>query len=185
MVCSGNICRSPIAEQLLRARATGSGFSIQVGSAGTIAAEGEAMTGEAAQLSARYGGDPSGHTSRPLTAELVSAADLILTAARSHRAAVVSLVPRASRYTFTLNEFARLVRLQEAETPDEVMPLAELVPAVAAFRGFGLAQNPTDDDIEDPYRRSFDVYEAAAHDIDIAVGVVAERLIRLGAVENR
>src|SRR3954465_9921582 len=98
LVCSGNICRSPIAEQALRARADG---AVLFSSAGTIARDGSPMTEEAALLSRRLGGDPSGHLSRRLTRAMIQEAGLVLTAAREHRARVVEAFPRASGYTFT------------------------------------------------------------------------------------
>src|SRR6266516_3236405 len=81
VVCAGNVCRSPLAERLIRAR-----------------------------LAAALGGgaDPDGFRARAVSADLVAGADLVLTATREHRAAVVRLHPPAHRYTFTVREFGRL-----------------------------------------------------------------------------
>ncbi|TFC01334.1 MULTISPECIES: low molecular weight phosphatase family protein [Cryobacterium] len=116
VVCTGNICRSPLAEQLLTTRLTNSGIPVRVTSAGTYAMVGKGMPDEAAALSVRYGGDPRAHVSRQLTARLVADADLVVTADREHRGEVVSLHPRAARYAFTLNQLARLIDgLRDAE----------------------------------------------------------------------
>jgi len=175
-VCSGNLCRSAIAEQLLRARLNGQDFRII--SAGSVANPGQPMPEEAAEMSRRYGGAPDGHRAAPLTAAVVEQAQLVLGAAREHRAAAVSLLPRASRHAFTLTEFARLSRalLQDDELggPDRVagMTPAERVRAIAAFRGSVRPDAPDADDIEDPYRRPLAVYERSAEQVDAAVSDV-------------
>ena len=171
VVCSGNICRSPVAEQLLRDRLPTEG--VVVHSAGTIARPGMPMTDEAAALSRFYGGEPDHHEAARLTKALVEEADLVLTAERSHRADVVRLHPRASRVTFTLTQFARMVDsidpadLAKIRTPDE------LVAAAAARRGYVQASSPEADDIADPYRRAQSVYDAAGVSIDAAVTTIA------------
>ncbi|MGH1525400.1 low molecular weight phosphatase family protein [Leifsonia sp. L25] len=174
VVCSGNICRSPLAEQLLAARLKASGRPVRVSSAGTVAEQGFAMDATAAEISRRYGGDPSAHAARPLTEELIADSGLVLTATRQHRAAVVSLLPRASRYTFTLAEFARLSGGLAGTLPDGVVDAPSLVEAVAAERGHVLPpEDPSDDDIVDPYRQTPDVHEAVAARIDSLAGIVA------------
>ncbi|MDJ0351060.1 low molecular weight phosphatase family protein [Cryobacterium sp. PH29-G1] len=109
LVCTGNICRSPLAEQLLRARMEALGVRAEVSSAGTRAMVASAMTAEAAALSLQHGAPSTEHAARQLTEGLVRDADLVLTATRDHRREVVTLLPKATRYTFTLNQFARLL----------------------------------------------------------------------------
>lgn len=182
VVCTGNICRSPLAEQLLRARLAAAGIPAAVLSAGTQALVGHEMTPQAADLSVLHGGTPTGHGARQLTAELVSSADLVLTATREHRSEAVSLLPRASRYAYTLNQFARLVTsLGEPveETPTRSLvepadPLRALLAAVAASRGqTPPPAQPDDDDIVDPYRQSQEVYDLAGQAIDRATATIA------------
>ncbi|WP_327046217.1 sugar phosphate nucleotidyltransferase [Microbispora sp. NBC_01189] len=76
-VCTGNICRSAMAERITLA-ALGPGSPILVGSAGTRAAEGHPMSERSRVELLRLGGDPSGFAARPLTAEAVAGADLVL-----------------------------------------------------------------------------------------------------------
>ncbi|TAM70194.1 MAG: low molecular weight phosphatase family protein [Microbacteriaceae bacterium] len=174
-VCSGNICRSPIAQQLLRAQLADATTPFAVFSAGTIASAGHRMTDEAAAMSRRFGGRPDGHRSTPLSERLVTRAQLVLTATRAHRAAVASLVPRASRCVFTLNQFARLAAsadpasLTRLTAPDRLL-------AIAARRGFESPLTPEDDDIDDPYLRSLATYERVATEISTAVSVVVRAL---------
>lgn len=175
MVCSGNICRSPIAEQLLRARTAG--HSIVVSSAGVIADPGAPMTEEAARVSRRYGGEPDGHRARLLTRAHLGDADLVLTATRAHRGTVVQLVPRMSRRAFTLSEFARLVSAVPEHEWGSFEDAAALVDAVRALRGFvPPPDEPDDDDIEDPYRKPVEVYETVGARLHDEVGVIADGL---------
>lgn len=177
LVCSGNICRSPLAEQLLRARLADVAERVSIVSAGTIADDGVAMDAQAAQLSVQYGGEPQAHRSRLLTERQIRDADLVLTATRAHRAAVVSLVPRASRYTFTLPEFARLLQQLDNAELAQLHDLPALVEAAAAHRGFALpGAHPDADDIDDPYRQRADVYERVGAQIDEIVGSIATPL---------
>lgn len=171
VVCTGNICRSPVAEQLLRDRLPAE--NVVVHSAGTAARPGMVMTDEAVALSRRYGGEPDGHEATRLTRALVEEADLVLTAERSHRADVVRLHPRASRFTFTLTQFARMVESIDAEDLAKISTPAELVAAAAARRGYVQASTPEADDIADPYRRAQSVYDAAGVSIDAAVSTIA------------
>lgn len=197
-VCSGNICRSPLAEQLLRAR-TIDAFggdpalaSVQVmfSSAGTIAAAGQRMPQQAAELSVRHGGEPSLHRATELDASLVAAADLVIAMAQEHRGAVVRCFPRSNRYTFTLREFAALIRnLTQAAAgeqllrcgPDIAAQLRELVPAVAARRGqTSVLSTPESFDVVDPYRRSQETYELSGSQIVTAVDEIMGSLESLG-----
>jgi protein-tyrosine phosphatase len=107
VVCTGNVCRSPYIERRLRNELVGSG--IEVTSAGTRALVGHDLdAGTRAQLQDR-GVDAEDFTARELTAALVERADLVLAAAREHRAAVARLHPAALRHTFTLRDLADLL----------------------------------------------------------------------------
>lgn len=199
VVCTGNICRSPLAEQLLRARFAATGLDVTVRSAGTGAAAGTPMTPQAAELSMRYGGAPARHTATELTERLVADADLVLTATRDHRHAVAMLHPRAARYTYTIAQFARLLAAPSptepmstgrspfepvrAETDEGHDPLhrrlSALVDEVAASRGFAPPPaHPEADDIEDPYRQPQEVYDRVGATVDTAVAAIAAFLSR-------
>ena len=119
VVCTANICRSPAAETVLRGRLAQRGFDdtgVQVSSAGVAARPGAAACGLSTALVAGLL-DPDSpelvthrepHSARLLTAELVAASDLILTADRSHRNRVAELAPRARKRTFTVLQAARM-----------------------------------------------------------------------------
>jgi protein-tyrosine-phosphatase len=92
LVCTGNICRSPLAEALLARALQGRGVEgVAVTSAGTGAWDGAPASEGAYLVGLERGLDLSGHRARLLTRELVDQADLILTMARHHRARVDEL----------------------------------------------------------------------------------------------
>ena len=104
-VCTGNICRSPLAEALLRRDLKARGFpEIDVGSAGTGAWDGAPASEGAYLVGLERGLDLSAHRARLLTRELVESADLVLTMARHHRARVEELGGEGR--VFVLGEYA-------------------------------------------------------------------------------
>ncbi|MFJ2977304.1 low molecular weight phosphatase family protein [Curtobacterium sp. NPDC087082] len=176
-VCSGNICRSPLGAQVLTARLGPDEPAFVVESAGTIAQDGAPMDDAAAAQSVRLGGSPDGHRARYLTAVIAGSADLVLTAERSHRAAVVSLAPRTAKRAFTVKQFARVLDGLEPAELGGVSTPEELVALVARLRGtVPPLADPADDDVDDPYRRSTATHERVADEIAAALVVVADAL---------
>jgi protein-tyrosine phosphatase len=184
-VCTGNICRSPLAELYLRSELADLSH-VSVSSAGTMARDGQAMPDQAKTVARSAGLDPDKHEASFLRERDVSEADLVLVMAREHRRDVVSLYPRASRYTFTVREFARLaVGMTQEDLPGvTALPLTHVVDRlnaavvdVAARRG--LVEGPNaeiDDDVVDPYRLSDEVFRQSAQQlypaVDVVVGVL-------------
>ncbi len=96
-VCSGNTCRSPMAEAIARVLLAERGTDgVDLASAGTGAATGLPATLEAQQAVAALGGDLSGHRSQPLTQALVANADRIFVMTDRHRQAVLALAADAA-----------------------------------------------------------------------------------------
>jgi len=191
-VCTGNICRSPLAAQLLTTRLADLG--VTVASAGVRAREGMPMTPEAADLALDRGADPAlvaAHGARYLTPPHVRGADLVLAMARDHRREIVELDPSRMRSAFTAREFARLssdvsddeLRHAAASAADGRAGgrerFAAMLAVIAARRGLTLPPaSPEDDDVIDPYGRSAATYERSAEELEPGL-VAVERVVRL------
>ncbi|WP_308428560.1 arsenate reductase/protein-tyrosine-phosphatase family protein [Mycetocola manganoxydans] len=178
-MCSGNICRSPMAEQLLRA-GLNSYPGVSVGSAGTVGLVGEPMDARALDLATSFGvTDAATHVARELNEKQIREADVVFAMSREHRRAVVQLHPRASRYTFTIREFARIAaEITDADLTDAALlpgddvagRFAVAVDAAASLRGMVTPlQNADDDDVVDPYRRADEVYTLSGQQLVPAV----------------
>ncbi|RSL29659.1 low molecular weight protein arginine phosphatase [Salibacterium salarium] len=101
-VCTGNTCRSPLAEALLQAKGD---ENIEVQSAGVSARPGMLASKETvAVLKERE--IPLRHASRPLNKERMDWADIILTMTKSHHELAVQQFPEAADKIFTIKEFA-------------------------------------------------------------------------------
>jgi protein-tyrosine phosphatase len=183
MVCTGNICRSPVMERLTVARLAGhlapeDAKRFEISSGGTWALAGSEMSPEAAETLIDLGGDPSGFIARDLEPEMLEAADLVLTATREHRGLAVASLPRASSRTVTLREFARLLGpvtpsdiAGRAGSDDPVDRMRAISAAAFANRGLVPLGQPAADDIDDPYGRPRAAYLRAAEAIDAALAV--------------
>jgi protein-tyrosine-phosphatase len=115
-VCTGNICRSPLAEALLRRELAKRGADgITVSSAGTGAWEGAPASEGAYLVGLENGLDLSGHKARLLTRDIVRDAHVILTMSRHHRTRVQDL--GGEERVFLLGEFTGL-RGNSAEVSD-------------------------------------------------------------------
>ena len=86
-VCTGNTCRSPLAEAIAAREILRRGWSaVEVASAGTAAYPGGSASEGSLRAAARNGLDLSAHRSRPLSPELIAWADVVLTMSASHLA---------------------------------------------------------------------------------------------------
>jgi len=186
MVCTGNICRSPMAEVLLRSRLLG--VSTRVHSAGTRALVEHEMDRPMQRIASRHGAsadDITAHRARQLREPLADDADLVLAMSREHRTAAVELSPRLLRRAFTVREFARLSsslgddeirRAADAAGTEPRARLAAVVTLVSGQRGHAAPATATDDDVIDPYRRAPEVYEESAAQLVPAIDEVARVL---------
>lgn len=184
-VCTGNICRSPLAELLLWESINTP--AITTTSAGTQALVGHPMPALQQELATKLGVQaPEKHRAQQLTLQHVEIADLVLTMERQHRSEVVQLAPRALRRTFTLQELARIAEV----VPDEdllfdndenlVDRLKKLIEAAAMNRGIAVPfERPEDDDVVDPYKRSRQTYLQARDQVAAALGKIVAYLNRV------
>ncbi|MDQ0767854.1 protein-tyrosine phosphatase [Pseudarthrobacter defluvii] len=185
-VCTGNICRSPVAERLLQAgldQVVPGGF--HVSSAGTRALVGEPMQPISADIVRTFGGDPDGFAARQLTPRILRGVDLVLTMTSGHRGEVLQLDASLLKRTFTIRELARMLDVLDRRAADAPGQPAAVAPSAgggtnapdddsrlaanaglwrglparaAGVRHLSLPADPTDNDIVDPYRRAPEVY---------------------------
>jgi protein-tyrosine phosphatase len=191
VVCTGNICRSALAEHLGRAyldRELGERAGrIVLSSAGTGAVVGSGVHPDTALVLAGLGGDARSHVARQLTARMVLDADLTLTMTRAHRKAVLRIAPRALSRTFTLREAAALVRSLDGALDPPGDDLAErgraLVRDLAAARP--RRSSDAGDDVADPIGRSLELQQEAGDLVAGAILTVLGRLVALDASAAR
>src|SRR5436309_7460818 len=118
-VCTGNVCRSPMAEGIFCKAVQGRG-DFRVMSAGLGAMEGQPPSPYAVQAARELGIDISGLRSRMLTAGLVQQADFIFGMTHSHIDTVALLYPQAAEKTFLLREFDETLDLFEKDISDPI-----------------------------------------------------------------
>ncbi len=183
-VCTGNTCRSPMAEALLREQASRRGLTVAVRSAGVSTVDGLPISPNAIETLRRREIAHQG-SSRALTAEAVDWADLILTMTSGHKRDLLHVHPDAVDKTYTLKEFANadpgvLRNIEELEslysdmqmkgalgqqlTGDERRRLLELERRIPSF------------DIADPFGGSQSLYDSCSREIEDAIGKLLDKL---------
>jgi protein-tyrosine phosphatase len=135
-VCTGNTCRSPIAEKIFRKIIAEEGLSesIEIQSAGTFAYNGVTASSNALRV-LESKGITEPHTSQIVTPELMEWSTLILTMTRSHKASLLQAYPHMAEKIYTLKEYAN-------------------------------PESPTGIEISDPFGGSLEIYEECAREIE-------------------
>jgi protein-tyrosine-phosphatase len=173
-VCTGNQCRSPMAEALMRARLAERPSQIQVESAG-IVAPGLPPPAAAVDVMRSLGVDISAHRSRIVDATMLERSDLIVVMTRQHLVELASMELGRWDRIFTISE---LVRRGEAVGPrgqDE--PLANWIVRVqAGRRGPDLIALPLEEDIPDPMGNPKKSYRRVAEQLRGLTGRLADLL---------
>lgn len=102
-VCTGNTCRSPMAEGLMNQIAQKNDVPIAASSAGIFTENGIPVSQEAVEAAAEYGVDISSHQSQRLTQSLAEANDLILTMTAAHKQILLGI---GIDHVYTIKEYA-------------------------------------------------------------------------------
>jgi low molecular weight protein-tyrosine phosphatase len=177
-VCTGNICRSPMAELLMRAeldRHYAAADRVVLDGAGTYGGHaGQPINPPAAVALRGFGIDASEFRAQHLSKRALQAAGLVLCATHEHVQRVVTVMPEAAGRTFTLLDLAE-VAVRQAPGPSPAAGGAD--PAERLLTLCDLARtrrrSPSDDgDIADPYGLSQPVYDATARQIHRAVQAI-------------
>jgi protein-tyrosine-phosphatase len=103
-VCTGNTCRSPMAEGLLRDR-LGPDCGWDISSAGVYADDGWPASDHSVEALREKGVDISDLTSTSLTSTLIAEADLLVTMTQGHRQAILGVAPESEGKVFLLKSF--------------------------------------------------------------------------------
>lgn len=166
-VCTGNICRSPIAAAIL-ADGLSPFEGVVVHSAGTGALVGHSVPEPAQRLANTIGLDATTHRARQIEMTMIREADLVVAMSREHRRFIVEQVPAAMRRAFTLRELARIADVLEPELVSAISSsgarteedgMREAISRASSLRGtVPPPSSPEEFDIVDPYRQSDRVY---------------------------
>jgi protein-tyrosine phosphatase len=149
-VCSGNSCRSPMAEGLLKIKLPKAlEDRVIVQSAGTLGINGSPATEYAITAAGEYGADIARHLSQGVTEELSAMADVIFVMSREHRTFFEHYMPDIRENVFLLKTFDT--------DPEDVQ----------------------DDSIPDPVGHNLDVYMTCCETIDHELNRIRPRLIRM------
>ncbi|MDQ3108196.1 MAG: hypothetical protein M3Q68_10380, partial [Actinomycetota bacterium] len=163
LVCTGNICRSPMAEGFLRDRLARRGVPSHVHSAGLLD-DGEPASAHGVDILRDRGIDLAAHRSIHMTADLVTSADLILGMARLHVREAVVLRPEVWPRAFTLKELVR--RGEDLGARASQQPVDEWLTKAHAGRSHtDLLGDAVADDIFDPIGSSRSQYDKTADEI--------------------
>jgi len=150
-VCTGNTCRSPMAEGLLR-KATAGRADFSVGSAGVAASKGSSASQETRAILKKRGATIDEFVSRPVTTDILKAATHIFTMTESHLAVLEARFPEYSDKFFIVREFSGISdKRQGIDVPDPIgmgaaayeevaKVLDAAIPAIIAYVGSGVGK---------------------------------------------
>jgi protein-tyrosine-phosphatase len=153
-ICTGNTCRSPMAEGILRARLAEAEIDANVASVGTLGWSERGATPNAVTAMAEIGIDISTHRSRKLAPDHLDI-DLVVAMTRDHAGAVIARDPSLAVRVFLPGELRRLVRTTGPRTLDDL----------GAAR-VGATVGRADEQVADPAGESLDVYRSTAARLD-------------------
>lgn len=163
-VCTGNICRSPMAEALLKHElATRGCTDVEVASAGTWALEGSPATQPGVAALSERSIDLSSHRARQLLRAEVLDADLIVAMTAVHRSEVIELAPEVSDNVILMKEIAELGPLDSTAGPNGLLAAERPLPR-------------RDLDVDDPIGLPEIAYKRTLSDLEPGVRVLADVL---------
>lgn len=173
-VCTGNTCRSPMAEGMLRDLIDKQGLQIQVHSAGVSANEGLSISEHTARI-LKDKGIANQLTSKAVTEQGIEAADLILTMTTSHKRYLIERFPQIVDKAYTLKEYVAddpavmdLIQERKELIAELQMKLAlsQEITKEEQERLIALEQDMPNYDVMDPYGGSMEDYRRCADEIE-------------------
>src|SRR5918995_2210750 len=176
VVCTGNVCRSPIAEGLLRAAFVErmGPDAPEVASAGTMGWTGSRADPSSIRAAAERGVDISGHRAREVSDEEVARADLVVAMDPEHARAFAR---EAGSRTFTLKELVRLLEALPEIEEASLGLVSERIAEADRLRRGGFEGDPWDEGIGDPLGMHLDTFRAVAAELDEWCSRLADGLV--------
>jgi protein-tyrosine-phosphatase len=173
-VCTGNVCRSPMAEGFLRKEALVRGLNLDVRSTGTHAWEGRAATFDGRRVMTEMDTPIDDQRTRAFTRDLVvDWADLVIGLAREHARDTVRDYPEAAAKTHTLKGLVRLL----PSLPDHRDDASWIEAAAEARDASNESDLPLDEtDVHDPIGERVSGYRRVAEEIRDLIAILADGL---------
>ena len=168
MVCTGNLCRSPMAEAVLRHRLQERGCDIEVASVGTWASFGQPATPEAIAVLRGRGIDLSGHNSRAVDPRELASADLIVAMTSVHRRELLQIAPEVEDKLILMKELVELAL-------DPTVPLST-EERLERLLGATRPRWRRALDLDDPMGKPVGAYERTLAHLELGISVLVEAL---------
>ncbi|WP_291479219.1 protein tyrosine phosphatase [Corynebacterium sp.] len=131
MVCTGNVCRSPVAEHLLRAElAASSADTVTVASAGTAGMSGYPMDPRSLDFLAHRGIDGTGFTARRVNRRILQEADLVVGLEKAHVDHCLRIAPSLLKRSFRLHQLAEWHRSGDLTSLTQLPHLRHRLPRI-------------------------------------------------------
>ena len=159
-VCTGNTCRSPMAEAFLKEKLLKTTSEIEVFSAGTNAKSNLGATEEAIKVMENFNIDISDHSTQLLDYGTVEKAELIIAMTRPHELSISKIQQKARNRTFLAGEAVRLGSL--VSKPAEVPSFKAWVEELHSARGGHMTSGRAGDEVLDPFDKPIEEYEKVA-----------------------
>ena len=160
-VCTGNICRSPMAELMLPRYMP----ELESDSAGTRGLDSHAIARGSERLMTMHGIPSSMFRSKRITPQIAHDSDLILCFEHSQRREISVIAPTAARKTFLINDFANMCAYCKTHGYIEGETREDRIESVIDNAGLIRPMIPDTNNVEDPNGKDFAVYEAAYNEI--------------------
>lgn len=168
-VCTANVCRSPLAEQLARRESSRRGLALSVTSMGFLPG-GVPTPPIGVRAAAENGIDLKAHRSRQLDSKELLRADAVLTMTRAHGRELVAALPELWPRVFTIKQFAAYVA---ASPPPRRAHFASWVASLDDVRQRGeLMGDDTPDEIGDPLGRPIEIWRRTIAELEDLIGAI-------------
>lgn len=168
-VCTGNICRSPLADAFMADRSERFlDGAVRIQSAGVAA--GQYLSPDAVRAAKERGVDAGDLRPTQLTADLLRDADLVVTMTADHSEEVLDVAPEVAEKTFTLKELSGLLtRMRASEPSSERASVLARIAEAHRLRAASSATASPAEDVRDPLGLPMDVYREVAAQIEAGV----------------